>query len=79
MPSIGLVATISGAHMILRNPGPAGVFPHGVIAEGQLAWHRASNQWILVETPAEASAIEVGGCSDGPEVVDFKRRIYWTC
>ena len=21
----------------------------------------------------------VGGCSDGPEVVDLEKRIYWTC
>ena len=25
------------------------------------------------------TATEVGGCSDGPEVVDLKKRIYWTC
>lgn len=21
----------------------------------------------------------VGGCSDGPEVIDLEERIYWTC
>ena len=27
----------------------------------------------------DAGADEVGGCSDGPTVIDLVARIYWTC
>ena len=54
-------------------------FPKGVIAQGRLMWHGASQQWIIGETPADRQASEVGGCSEGPDVVDLGKRIYWTC
>lgn len=76
---IRLVATIAGDRIILRNPGPAGVFPHGVVAEGRLMWHAQSGQWVIGNSGADATASEVGGCTEGPEVVDLVLRIYWTC
>ena len=42
-------------------------------------WHPASKRWIIGEKPSDRSLQEVGGCSDGPEVVDLVRKIYWTC
>lgn len=29
--------------------------------------------------PSDADAPQVGGCSEGPDVVDLVRKIYWTC
>lgn len=79
MPSIALKTTISGKHIVLVNPTASDVFPEGVVAEGDLMWHAASKQWVIGEDPSDRTAKEVGGCSDGPEVVDLQRRIYWTC
>ncbi|HEY0682600.1 MAG TPA: hypothetical protein VGD45_09725 [Steroidobacter sp.] len=79
MPSIELTAQIRGHHIRLINYSQSAVFPIGVIDEGDLLWHASSEQWIIGETAADASASEVGGCSDGPTVVDLERRIYWTC
>lgn len=77
--SIPLVAKIRGRHIVLINETESRVFPKGVIAEGTLMWHARSGQWIIGHQPADRDAEDVGGCSDGPEVVDLKGRVYWTC
>ncbi|MBA4111729.1 MAG: hypothetical protein C0487_19275 [Leptothrix sp. (in: Bacteria)] len=77
--SIKLIATLSGRHITISNPVASPPFPAGVIASGELMWHAQSKQWIIVIEAEDRKAIEVGGCSDGPDVVDLVRRIYWTC
>ncbi|MES2949679.1 MAG: hypothetical protein V4858_14145 [Pseudomonadota bacterium] len=42
-------------------------------------WHRKTSQWILGDSEADREAPEVGGCSSGPDVIDFKTRTIWTC
>lgn len=74
-----LVARITGTRLVLVNRKPSSVFPLGVVAEGELMWHAASKQWVLGRDPADRTAEEVGGCSDGPEVMDLMKRVYWTC
>ncbi len=79
MPSVSLVAKISGGRIKLINNTQSTVFPKGIIASGKLMWHSTSSQWIIGHSKSDQSATEVGGCSDGPEVVDLEHRIYWTC
>jgi len=79
MPSLVLTAKIRGHHIVLINRRASEVFPKGVIAEGTLMWHAASKQWIIGTSKADRYARDVGGCSDGPDVVDLRKRIYWTC
>jgi hypothetical protein len=79
MPSFQLKATISGKRIVLTNPKASGPFPAGVLAEGELMWHPASGQWIIGKEASDRSLQDVGGCSDGPEVVDLVGKIYWTC
>jgi hypothetical protein len=79
VPSFTVTARIRGRHIVLIKRDRSGAFPKGVIAEGTLMWHAKSRQWIIGDRPSDRYAPEVGGCSDGPEVVDLQRRIYWTC
>jgi hypothetical protein len=79
MASIELTAQIRGRHIVLVNNDGTDIFPRGVIEEGILMWHSSSAQWIIGTNPADTEAPEVGGCSEGPAVVDLQRRIYWTC
>jgi hypothetical protein len=79
IPSIAITAKISGRHIVLINSSQSDVFPLGVIAEGTLMWHGASKQWIIGHDRSDGAAKEVGGCSDGPEVVDLQQKVYWTC
>ena len=79
MPSFQLKARISGKRIVLTNPAASGPFPAGVLAEGELMWHTGSKQWIIGQEASDRSLQDVGGCSDGPEVVDLVGKIYWTC
>ena len=79
MPSGQVTATINGTHIVLVAPQAFGPFPAGVLAEGELMWHPTSKQWIIGQAPSDRSLQDVGGCSDGPEVVDLIGKVYWTC
>ena len=81
-PDLGtgpVLVTIKGGKITVFNPHANNVFPKGVLARGNLVWHRKSKQWIISTDPSDNDAEEVGGCSDGPEVVDLQKRIYRTC
>jgi hypothetical protein len=77
--SIKLIAEIVDDHIRLTNADSDAVFAFGVIEEGTLMWHAASQQWIIGDSDADREAGEVGGCSDGPSVVDLVKLEYWTC
>lgn len=79
LPSVALVVTISDSRIVVVNPTASGPFPAGILSEGRLLWHASSRQWIIGQDAADLQARDVGGCSDGPEVVDLEQRIYWTC
>jgi hypothetical protein len=79
MQSISLTAKITGRHIVLINEVQSEVFPKGVIADGTLMWHSKSKQWIIGQNKSDRHAKDVGGCSDGPEVVELEQRVYWTC
>ena len=79
IPSITVTAKISGNRIKLINNSRYDVFPKGVIAEGALMWHTESKQWIIGHNKSDRFLKDVGGCSDGPEVVDLELKIYWTC
>jgi hypothetical protein len=70
---------IQGWHVVVVSRTADHGFPIGVISEGLLMWHSRSKHWIIGENAKDRQAAEVGGCSAGPEVIDLKNRIYWTC
>lgn len=77
--SIKLLVKIKGKHIIVINNDRFDVFPMGLVDEGELMWHSKSGQWIIGNSSTDKNEADVGGCSDGPTVVDLKRKIYWTC
>lgn len=59
--------------------GKGSIAPAGtVLASGLLMKHK-SGVWIVGSTPEEAQLDEVGGCSGGPEVIDFEQLLFWWC
>jgi len=79
MSSLKLIAEIIGDHIELTNSDSDAVFPFGLIEEGTLMWHVASQQWIIGDSDEDRNAADVGGCSAGPSVVDLVKLEYWTC
>ena len=77
--SIKVTVKIKGNHIAVINNDKFDVFPEGILEEGTLMWHTKSQQWIIAHQPSDADLDDVGGCSDGPTVIDLRKRIYWTC
>lgn len=78
-PGIDVAVSIRNGHITIENPTQTAVYPAGLMAEGELRWHAPSKQWIIAQRDSDATAAEVGGCSDGPDVVDLAAKIYWFC
>lgn len=79
MPSISLDAVIKNGRIKLTNNDKDGVFPLGVIDEGEIFWHEESSQWIIANSKEDKEAKEVGSCTSGPSQIDLVKKIYWTC
>ncbi len=77
--SLQLRVKITGKQIVVINVSKSSVFPKGPIAQGTIMWHAKSRKWIIGENEEDKQAEAVGGCSDGPEVIDLINRIYWTC
>jgi hypothetical protein len=78
-PGFPVQVSIQGNKVTIINPKPYGSIPSGVIEDATLMWHAQSAQWILAHADTDRHLPEVGGCTGGPSVIDFKARIVWTC
>jgi hypothetical protein len=50
-----------------------------IFDEGILMRHRKTKQWIIGQSKKDIDAQEVGGCSEGPRVIDLKKKVIWNC
>lgn len=49
-----------------------------VIVKGYIRRHR-SGEWIVSEKSGDENAAEIGGCTDGPYIIDLENRVFWMC
>lgn len=49
-----------------------------VIDQGNIMRHK-TDVWIIGKKPSDTQSDEIGGCSDGPAIIDFKNKKYWMC
>ncbi len=38
-----------------------------------------SGKWIITKSEADCQIEEIGGCTGGPSVIDFKKMKFWMC
>lgn len=50
-----------------------------IIDQGILVKHTKTGNWIIAHSIEDKDAAEVGGCSEGPSVIDFRRKKFWRC
>ena len=79
LPGFAVTVVVRKGRVSVINPQAEDQFPRGTIDGGLLLWNHPTRQWIIGQSADDAHSDNVGGCSDGPSVVDFQRRIYWTC
>jgi hypothetical protein len=46
---------------------------------GIIMRHVKTGKWIIGHSPKDKYAKQIGGCSDGPSVIDFKNKKFWSC
>jgi hypothetical protein len=68
---------IKGDLIVILNDGS--LTGGDTIEAGIIMKHKKTGQWIIGHTKKDRNAKEVGGCTDGPRVIDFRRRTFWTC
>lgn len=49
-----------------------------VLDQGVIMKHK-SGVWIIGHNKKDKNLEEVGGCSDGPSEIDFKKKLFWLC
>ena len=49
-----------------------------IIDAGIIIKHK-SGKWIISHSANDKNADDIGGCSDGPTEIDFKRKKVWSC
>lgn len=81
MPGTPVRVGVDGRHIkVVSESRDSTVFPLGTtVDEGMIIWHAATGQWIIGESESDATAATVGGCSDGPAVIDVVGKVYWFC
>ncbi|MFT3935305.1 MAG: hypothetical protein QM726_16890 [Chitinophagaceae bacterium] len=50
-----------------------------IIDQGIIMKHTKTGKWIIGHAIKDKNAKSIGGCSDGPSVIDFKRKKFWSC
>jgi len=73
LESISFDVTINGSKITVTNSNESNAWVKGKVEEGRLFLH-SSNKWIIIHNQADENATEVGGCTDGPTVVDLDKK-----
>jgi len=50
-----------------------------IYAQGTIMKHTKTGKWIIGKNKKDKDAKEIGGCSDGPSVIDFRNKKFWSC
>ena len=50
-----------------------------IMDEGIIMKHKKTGKWIIAHSPKDIFAKEIGSCKDGPSIIDFKNKKWWTC
>ncbi len=78
--TLGATCTIiiKGDSVTVLNNGTLSGKKGEVIDKGILIKHR-SGKWVIGTKPGDKDAPDINGCGGGPRVIDFKKKIVWTC
>ncbi len=50
-----------------------------ILEQGIILKHKKTGKWIIGHSNMDRNAVEIGGCSEGPTIIDFKRKMFWSC
>jgi len=73
------VVKIIGDSITIINNGSLSGYKGEIIDQGIIIQHIKTGKWIIAHAPKDKNAKDVGGCGDGPHVIDFKHKVFWLC
>lgn len=50
-----------------------------VLIDGVIRQHIATGEWIIANDDKDIYAPELGGCTGGPVIIDFIKKLVWFC
>lgn len=50
-----------------------------IIDQGELQKHKSTGKIIISHSEKDTNAKEIGGCTDGPLIIDIENKILWLC
>jgi hypothetical protein len=79
--SLGSTCTvrINGDSITIINDGSITGEKGGILDQGLIMKHKKTGKWIIAHKAKDIYAKEIGGCSEGPAVIDFKLRVFYSC
>lgn len=54
------------------------IFEGNEVDNGKMMKHK-TGVWIIGAKESDKELDEIGGCTDGPSIIDFKNKKYWMC
>ncbi len=69
---------IKGDSVFIRNHQGLSGKKGELIDSGILVQHK-NGDWIVAHSPDDKFEDEIGGCSDGPAIIDLKNKKFWLC
>lgn len=76
---VWLSVTIKGDSVFIDEKDEKSSLSSRFKLRGRIVWHKKSKSWVIIQSPEDENAEEVGGCSDGPLVIDPRFFHVWTC
>jgi hypothetical protein len=79
--SLGATCTviIKGDSIIVLNNGTITGKKGDILDRGIIMKHKKTGKWIIAQNANDKNAKEIGGCTNGPAVIDFKHKKYHSC
>jgi hypothetical protein len=74
-----IVKIIDDSIYIIHNGGSLSGVKGEIIDQGIIMKHTSTGKWIIGHSTNDKESKEIGGCSEGPRVIDFKRKRFWLC
>ncbi|HEX2846101.1 MAG TPA: hypothetical protein VHN59_06105 [Chitinophagaceae bacterium] len=62
----------NGKHNVSGNKGE-------IMEQGLIRRHKKTGKWIIAHSEKDIHAKEIGGCGDGPTVIDFVKKQWHSC
>jgi hypothetical protein len=73
------LVVIKGDSITILNDGSTSGEKGSVLDQGVILKHQKTGKWIIAHSPQDKFAKEIGDCSGGPGIIDFKHSVVQSC